>query len=277
MVALLLACARAPSDADVAAATLTAEDAGEVRAYTEGKDRWLGATLPIRSLTSLDAYAEGDTVFLSGLSHQLVPSALAEWFPQLFVVVLESTDLRTWSAHAWPVDAPGHSLIDPALVLGPTGRELWFVQVDGTGDPAQGSRPSQVVRTHWTGSGFGRAEVMVEGKGLVDPSPVYQGEAWEVFLTRDHHEVVATSGAGLVSVVAGLTVPHVRREGDTVLLTAQRVEAGRAQAVELRRTDGGGWSAPIPIELADGGVCSSPSSARTGATRVLFCAEERGR
>lgn len=259
-------------------ATLTADGQGEVRAYTETTGPWPGVVLPLRALTSLDAYAEGDTVFVPGLSHKLVPSVFAEWFPQLFVVVVESGDLRSWTAHAWPVDAPGHSLIDPALVMGPTGRELWFVQVDGVGDPAEGSRSTRVVRTFWTGSGFGRAEVMLEGRGLVDPSPVYQGTRWEVFMTRDHREVVvASEGGGLGSVITGLTVPHVRREGDTVVLTAQRVEAGRPLPVESRRVDGQGWTVPRPIELADGASCSSPSSVRIGSGRVLLCADERGR
>ncbi len=244
--------------------------------YLEEVGRSRLEPLPIRGLTSLDVYVEHETLFVAGLSHELVPSAFAEWFPQLFVVVLESTDMQVWTAHAWPVDAPGYSLIDPALVMGPTGRELWFVQVDGAGDPAEGSRPSQVVRTHWTGAGFGGAEVMLEGRGLVDPSPVYQGERWEVLLTRDHREVVVGSAGGVVSVAQGVTVPHARREGAQVLVTAQRVEQGKARPVLLRRDDGGSWLAPVPMAFPEGTPCSSPSRVRFGDAWVLLCAQERG-
>ena len=102
MLALLLGCARAPSDAEVSAATLAGERPGEVLVYLEEVGRSRLEPLPIRGLTSLDVYVEHETLFVAGLSHELVPSAFAEWFPQLFVVVLESTDMQVWTAHAWP-------------------------------------------------------------------------------------------------------------------------------------------------------------------------------
>lgn len=279
-IALFAACDTAPSDAEVAAATLTDSAHGEVRLYADrGAGYATAGGAPIRALTSLDAYAEGDTVFMAGLSHGLTPSFWAEKFPTLFVTVLESPDLRRWSAHAWRVDAPGSSLIDPALVQGPAGRELWFVQVDSHGDPAEGNLPSTVVRTRWDGTRFTDAEAVFTGPGLVDPSPVFAGERWEVFLTHDHHEVVSiVEGDTATKLVrAGITVPHARREGGRVTLTAQWGGNGPATAVVLTRDDGQAWSEPRPVLPAGSHPCSSPSTVQRGRETLLFCAEERPR
>lgn len=275
---LLSACSRAPSDAEVATATLTAAGAGEVRAYVNDGAGFAAPTaLPLRALTSLDAYAEGDTVLVTGLSHAIVPTAMAERFPQLFVIGLESTDLTTWAAHAWRVDAPGSSLIDPSFVQGPEGRELWFVQVDSHGDPAQGGLPSTLVRTHWDGETFSRAETLFTGPGLVDPSPVFSGDRWEVFLTHDHHEVVrlAQGATATERVREGLTVPHARREGTRVILTAQGTQQGPATPVEMAREDGQGWSEPRALLPAGSPPCSSPSTVRRAGKTVLLCAGDR--
>jgi hypothetical protein len=275
---LALACDTAPSDAAVSAAVLVPP--GEVRLYRDDGAGFAPAgRAPLAGLTSLDAHAEGDTVYVAGLSHRLAPGLLAERFPQLFVVVTETSDplMQAWSAHAWRVDAPGRSLIDPALVTGPDGRELWFVQVDGGGDPAEGGKLSSVVRTRWDGDRFGSAEVMYEGRGVVDPSPVYVEGAWRLFLTRDHREIVEVrAGAKEARVVAGgLTVPHASVRSGRVFLTAQDTSAGPARAVQLEEREGT-WTAPGPLLPArEAEPCTSPSTVARAGVRWLFCAQDR--
>ncbi len=277
---LTLACDSAPSDAQVAEAVLTAPDAGEVRTFRdEGSGFRAAGVAPIRALTSLDAYEEDGSVFVAGLSHRLVPSLFAEYLPQLFVAVLESADpsLRSWSAHSWRVDAPGAAMIDPALVLGPNGRELWFVQVDGPGDPAQGGKAARVMRTRWTGSRFAGAEVVFEGRGVVDPSAVYDGDAWRLFLTRNHREIVEVTGTRKEPriVASGLSVPHISRVDGGLRLTGQDTSRGPSTPVELRPV-GEGWSTPQALlPPGDSEPCSSPSTTVHAGARWLFCAKER--
>ena len=275
---LLLGCSTAPEDAEVAAAVLGASP-GDVRAYRAAGDGYSGEIpTPIHRFTSLDAYVEGDRVYLAGLSHGLVPSAQAERFPSLFVTVVETGDLSSWTAHSWRVEAAGSSLIDPALVAGPEGRELWFVQVDGTGDPAAGGRTSTVVRTHWTGDRFAAAEVVFTGTGLVDPSPVYTSAGWDLFCTHDRHEIVEITEANPrpVTVAGNLTVPHARRVGASVRLTAQSNAGGRASPVLLTRLDGGGWSEPRPLlPNSESRACTSPATVELPSGGLLFCAEDR--
>lgn len=276
--AVLAGCNTAPSDADVLAAVIGTP--GEVRMFRDaGAGFEPAGTAPIRGLTSLDAHAESETVLLAGLSHRLVPTLLAEYLPQLFVVVLESSDasLSRWVAHSWRVDAPGAAMIDPAIVTGPKGRELWFVQVEGAGDPAEGEKLARVVRTRWTGTRFAAAAVMYEGRGVVDPSPIYEGESWRLFLTRNHREIVEVSSerAEPRVVASGLTVPHATRVGDALRLTAQDGSRGVSAAVELQPVEGG-WSGRTPLQpVGDSEPCSSPSTAQHGGARWLFCALER--
>lgn len=278
LLAALAGCNTAPSDADVLAAAVGTP--GEVRLFRDaGAGFEPAGTAPIQGLTSLDAHAESETVLVAGLSHRLVPTLLAEYMPTLFVVALESTDtnLTHWVAHSWRVEASGAAMIDPALVTGPKGRELWFVQVDGPGDPAAGEKPARVVRTRWTGTRFAAATVMYEGRGVVDPSPIYDGESWRLFLTRNHREIVEVSADRPEPrvVAAGLTVPHVTRQGDTLRLSAQDGSHGPSAAVELQEV-GGVWSGRTPLQPAgDREPCTSPSTVEHAGARWLLCAMER--
>ncbi len=278
VLAALVGCDTAPNDADVLAAVIGTP--GEVRLFRDaGAGFQPAGTAPIQGLTSLDAHAESETVLVAGLSHRLVPTLLAGFMPTLFVVALESTDadLTRWVAHSWRVEASGAAMIDPAIVTGPKGRELWFVQVEGLGDPAAGEKPSRVVRTRWTGTRFAAATVVYEGRGVVDPSPIYDGEAWRLFLTRNHREIVEVSSDRPEPrvVASGLTVPHVTRVGDTLCLTAQDVSRGPSAAVELREV-GGAWGGPTPLQPAgDRDSCSSPSTVEHAGARWLLCAMER--
>lgn len=271
-------CDTAPSDAEVAAAVIGSP--GEVRTYRDtGAGFQAAGVAPIQGLTSLDAFAEGEVVYLAGLSHRIVPTLLAEYMPQLFVLVAEASDpsLSRWTARALRVEAPGAAMIDPAMVTGPKGRELWFVQVDGLGDPAEGGKLSRVVRTRWTGTRFGASSVVYEGVGVVDPSPVYDGEAWRLFLTRNHREIIEVSSERPEPrlVVAGLTVPHASMVDGTLRLTAQDTSQGPSRAMELA-WDGTAWSAPRALlPPGDTQPCSSASTVPHDGARWLFCAGER--
>lgn len=241
---------------------------------------WTEAGTVARSFSSLHAAVVDGELLVAGLQSEARPGWWEERFPRLFVDVLRTRDLATWTATRWPVDAPGRSLIDPALVEGPEGLELWFVQVEGAGDPAEGRKASEVVRTRFDGDGFGRAETWAVGAGLVDPAPAWWRGAWHVFATRDRRDVVEVLPDGAVRVVlGGATVPFARADGDRLVLLAQRDEHDGVRPVEIETRDGATWSAPRPHALAaaDLRTCASPVTAALGGRAVLLCVDERSR
>lgn len=275
----LAACAPAELDA-----VLTPDPSAplQVRAFAAptADGPWTEVGTVARAFSSLHAVVVDGELFVAGLQSAAPPGWWAERFPRLFVDVLRTRDLATWTATRWPVDAPGRSLIDPALVAGPEGLELWFVQVEGLGDPAEGRKPSAVVRTRFDGDGFGGAETWAVGAGLVDPAPVWWRGAWRVFATHDRREVVEVGADGAVRVVLpGATVPFARADGDRLVVLAQRDERDGVRPVEISTTDGATWSAPRPHALAaaDLRTCASPVTAALGGRAVLLCVDERSR
>lgn len=229
------------------------------------------------SFASLHAVEHEGALWVPGLDRAAVPTWWEEHFPSLFVQALVTTDLARWELRRWSVDAPGSSLLDPAMVEGPEGLELWFAAVPGLGDPAKGRKPTTIWRTRYDGRGFGRAEAWAEGRGLVDPSPVWWGGAWRVFATRDHQDVVEVTGDGVRTVLAGATVPFARDIGGRLVITAQAVVDGAMRPVEIESADGAGWSARRPVALPANPMrtCASPVRATVAGQGVLLCVDER--
>ncbi len=230
------------------------------------------------AFSSLHAFVWDDLLVVPGLSSARPPTWLEERLPTLAIGALVTRDLVRWEARSWRVDAPGVSLIDPALVRGPAGVELWFVQVDGPGDPGAVGRAVRIVRTRWDGQRFGAAETWAEGRGLVDPSPVWFDGAWRVFATRDHAAVVVLDGPDRAprEVLSGASVPFAFEEGGEVTVLAQRPEGPGMAAVAVRSADTRTWSAPVRI-MNDSGLqtCASPVTARYRGEHVMLCVDER--
>lgn len=265
MILALLACDPI-GEATRAALSPEAPSHPRVWVHRRTADGWTRDPAPFaRGFSSLHAAWWNGEWVVAGLPHAGEPSWWNEAFPRLAVGALVSRDLTAWEARSFSVEAEGASLIDPAIVEGPEGAELWFVQVEGGGDPGEGSRPVKVVRTRWNGEGFDRAEVVGTGRGLVDPAPVWFDGAWRVFLTRDHSAVVTLEGA---TILPGCSVPFARVEGGEIVLWAQRPVGGKRVAVESRSRDLRSWTPPV--ELTREG-CASPS----GGADAMFCVEER--
>ena len=252
----------------------------QVYALRGGPGAWRRDPAPFaHAFSSLHAVSWGDDLVLAGLSSARPPSWLDERFPRLAVGALVTRDGATWAARSYAVDAPGTSLIDPALVAGPEGMELWFVQAEGLGDPAQGGRTVDIVRTRWNGARFDRAETWATARGLVDPAPVWFGGGWHVFATRDHAAVVVldAKGGSAREVLGGASVPFARTEGDEVVLLAQRpTGGGRMVPIELRSRDMRQWSAPrTVVDDPSLQTCASPVTGRLAGAELLFCVDER--
>lgn len=275
LVALLLAGCD-PIGAQMAEALAPAADHPlQTWAWRQGPDgAWTRDPAPLaHGLSSLHAAVHDGLLRVTGLVALRPPGFWEERFPRLRAGTLTSGDGRAWTAGSWPVDAPGVSLIDPAVVVGPEGLELWFVQVDGLGDPAQGRRPTRIVRTRWTGRGFGGASVWAEGRGLVDPSPVWADGRWTVYATQDHAAVVEVGPDGATRpVLPGATVPFAT--ADT--LYAQAMVDGRMRAVVSRRGPDGAWSPPAVLFRDDRQrTCASPVVATVADAPLLLCVDER--
>lgn len=243
-----------------------APDHHRVWVHRRADGAWKRDPAPIaRAFSSLHAARWDGEWVVTGLPGAGAPSWWEEALPRLAAGALVSGDLSAWEGRSFPVQAEGASLIDPAIVAGPEGMELWFVRVEGAGDPGEGSRPVEVVRTRWNGKAFDRAEVIGTGRGLVDPAPVWFEGAWRVFLTRDHTAVVTLDGT---VVLPGCSVPFAREEAGEIVLWAQRPMGGSMVAVESRSRDLRSWSAPVQLTAES---CASPS----GGADVMFCVEER--
>ncbi len=271
----------APTSAAPAPAAPTAPAPPDLHVYLFRRDGagWRRDPLPFaRAFSSLHAVAWEGELVVAGLPSARPPTWWEEWLPRLAVGALVTRDGTTWKARSYPVDAPGRSLVDPAIVEGPEGMELWFVQAEGLGDPAVGGRAVDLVRTRWDGARFGSAEVWATGRGLVDPAPVWFAEGWRVFATRDHGEVVVIDekGGEARRILGGASVPFARVEGGAVVLLAQRMMGGRMMPVETRSTDLRTWSPPTSVlDDPDLRTCASPVVGSVAGADVLVCVDER--
>ncbi|MFZ5477518.1 MAG: hypothetical protein ACOZNI_12150 [Myxococcota bacterium] len=231
----------------------------EVRAYALAGDVWSPGAVVAHGFSSLHAVEWDGALVVPGLRAE-PPTAWEERFPSLFVDALVTTDGETWTVRRHEVDAPGRSLLDPAIVTGPDGVALWFVRADGVGDPA--TRRTEIVRARWDGERFGDAEVWHAGEGLVDPSPVWRDGTWEVLATKGARDVVALPEGR--AVLGGATVPFAM--GDTVL--AQR---GHRPVLVV-----GGAEETVPIAIPEGETCASPVAGTVAGRSLLLCVNERG-
>lgn len=275
LLTLLVACRGASPD-EVLAHDPTAPL--QVRVYTGVAGAWVERpNSPVaRAFTSLHAVVHDGELVVPGL-RRAAPTWWEERFPRLFVEALVTRDLARWELRRWEVDAPGASLLDPAIVEGPEGLELWYVSAPGRGDPAEGRKPNTLLRAPLRGDRFGDAETWATGAGLVDVAPAWFGGRWRVFATRDHRDVVEVAADGVTTLLGGATVPFARVVGERLVVTAQRMAAGGMRPVEVVTTDGTTWSAPRDVHVAanDLRTCASPVTATLRTEEVLLCVDER--
>lgn len=258
----------------------------QVHLFEKNGEQWTRDVPAIaHAFSSLHAVVWADELVVCGLGSARPPSFVEERFPRLAVAALVTRDLKTWTARSFSVDAPGVSLIDPAIVAGPEGEELWFVQADGAGDPGQQGRAVQIVRTKWDGNRFGNATIWAVGSGLVDPAPIWFGGAWHVFATRDHAAVVSVEEGGRTQEVLGsATVPFAREQNGELVLFGQRMGAEGMLPVVTRTGDGVIWSTverALPLSATSGTgpppplrTCTSAVTATFLDKDVLLCVEE---
>ncbi len=234
--------------------------------------------------SSLGAVVSDDEVLITGLP-ATPPTWWEERFPSLFVATLVSPDGLSWATRRLSVEAPGTALIDPQLVMGPDGLELWFVQAEGTGDPGQGQRETRLVRTRQLrphAAEYGKAELWYTGRGLVDVAPVWLNGELRVYATRGHSEIVEIAEVNGQKtervIVGGVTVPFPLAHAGGVWLWGQAPVDGGMRPVRLNSADGRTWSAPEAL-VRDPTVtsCASPVVVPWRAAWRLWCVEEPGR
>ena len=259
----------------------------EVHLFREDAGAWRRSEPAIaHAFSSLHADIWNGELVVCGLGSARPPTFWEERFPRLAVGGLVTTDLNAWATRTWDVVADGVSLIDPALVAGPDGEYLWFVQTDGPGDPGERGRDVRLVRTRWNGSAFAEAHTWATGKGLVDPAPVWFGGHWHLFATQDHASVVLVEEGGALRVVLpNATVPFARVVGEHVSLVAQRRMESGVWPVETTTSDLATWTeaAPaLPAAVTSGRgpppplrTCASPVTASFAGVEALICVDER--
>jgi hypothetical protein len=225
--------------------------------------------------SSLHAVEWGDELVVVGLRAD-PPTWWEERFPSLFVDAIVTRDGRTWTARRFDVDAPGRSLLDPAIVAGPDGMELWFARAEGLGDPAR--RRTEIVRTRWDGARFGDAEVWYAGEGVVDPAPVWWRGAWHLFATKHARDVVRVHDGREAVVLPGTTVPFVADASPgSLMLVTQAMVDGR-MGPRFWTWDG---AAAAPAAVMDTPLapetrtCASPVTGETGPFATLLCVDEK--
>ena len=252
----------------------------EVYAWREGADgAYQRDPAPLaRGLSSLHPVLHDGEVWTPVLQSIREPTWLEEVFPALRVAFLTSGDGRSWRYRVARVDAPGHSLIDPAFVEGPEGLELWFVQHDAEGDPAHAQGSVRVLRTRWRGASFGDAEVWWTGSTVLDPAPVHDGARWRVFATQGIDVVELAPDGRSAPVLSGATVPWAFHDADGVGLLAQRLTDGKMLPIVVRPGVAGWTAEPVALRMdaASQGTrtCASPGIVAIAGGRTLLCVDE---
>ncbi|MFH1466225.1 MAG: hypothetical protein ABIO70_17705 [Pseudomonadota bacterium] len=231
------------------------------------------------SFSSLGAAVVDGELWVTGLQHLQKPTRWEELRGQLFVDLLASRDLAAWEVRRLPVDGPRGGLIDPAPLVDGERTEIWFARVPGTGDPAQGARPTLLFTGRLAEGRFGAVGPWAEGTDLLDPAPVRFRGRQRVFATRGHREVVEVFAEDAPRVILpDATVPHALVVGDELWLLAQQHREGRKVPILAKSSDGAHWSEPAVLDPDPHlRTCASPVLEPWGEGWVLLCVEEKGR
>ncbi len=224
-------------------------------------------------VTSLHACTYQGEVWVSGLRFVTEIPWWESAFPAPFVDVFRSSDGAAWRAERIPLKLDAHRAIDPACAVGPEGLEMWVADLEGVGDPAQGSRDARIWRTRWNGSdAFEGGEVAFHGTSVVDPSPVYGPDGTlRLYLNERGARIVEARGDRLESRWEGVTVPDAVATPSGLLVLAQR--ADQPQRVLVRSLEGGALGPVRTWDLTGLRTCESPSLTTLGDTWLLFCVD----
>lgn len=245
-----------------------------LRSTDVGASWTLDPAVIAHDVTSLHACTYQDEIWMTGLRFVTEIPWWESAFPAPFVDVFRSPDGTTWRADRIPLELDTHRAIDPACVVGPEGLEMWVADLEGLGDPAEGSRDARIWRTRWNGSDtFDRGEVVFHGTSVVDPSPVYGPDgALRLFLNERAARIVEARGDQLLSRWEGVTVPGAATTPNGMLLLAQRADQPRS--VLVRSIEPSGGLGPVQTwDLPGVHSCESPSLTTLGDIWWLFCVD----
>lgn len=250
-------------------------------ATSEDGITWKGSAQPIvKAMNSLDLWITDDGIILQGL----VQPGLDVQLDEGTVYGIQSTDLLTWTSHAWAVeglDGP-KNLVDPSLAIrSPNVPMLTYYKADfaDPGDPIDTEGTHEIWRAFWDGERWINEREVYEGEGLADPAIcLMDGVEW-LFLTEDAERVVVAPGDdGTFTEAPELTweghaVPYCQSSGDSTTVVAQP-PGGIGMPVQ-REFQGDGWGPES--NLMDGdpwgyGQCASPVVGQYQDQWVAFCA-----